>query len=568
MSAYWQIKGQTGKALDATLRDADAAGVTKAAVDFAQLDADVFSWQVDLADLAATGALLPEQDQTVELWRNGSRFFHGTAMRPTQACLTANVEVVGPWWWLAKIPLGSSVAGADGVSKVRQTYGFNAQNIATSITALLNAAATAGAPFTVGTIDTCYPAPAITLQSDTWAGALSELCRLVPDGMLWFDYSASPAVVNFSRRSGSAAAITLDGRDLNPGWSMVPLPELQQERIVVSYAGRQTDGRTVYLEQASGTATKAGGTQYYTVSGPEVGADVPDTQVETYTPGAVSVTSSWLAAYVYSKLGIDPATVGYHNFMGIGNSTAIAGRLPTYTAASTTQYTTMPLLVSEAGVPRGYFPSAFPGLYARLGSQSLPSWAAGLSLSEFQIDFSGEIWLELLEYEYGSSNQVVANGVVPAWWGGFQWSLKKHFFRTDVQGYYYTSHNLYTVPFSVTIPMVNTNASRIYQPFDYDFTAPPSGMAAGMLACVSWLPWQGTLALTEQEAGGTRYRGNKVSVSNAMTALATAGALVAGEQIDIDSGTTTITPGAPPKFDVKEFPDKLRRAPQDNLIIL
>jgi len=44
--------------------------------------------------------------------------------------------------------------------------------------------------------------------------------------------------------------------------------------------------------------------------------------------------------------------------------------------------------------------------------------------------------------------------------------------------------------------------------------------------------------------------------------------LVAGEQIDIDSGITTITPGAPPKFDVKEFPDKLRRAPQDNIIIL
>jgi hypothetical protein len=459
---------------------------------------------------------------------------------------------------LERPPITSSVTGGDGVARTRAQYSFPAQPIATSITAVLTAAIAAGVPLAIGTIEACYDAPPITIQTDTFAGALTQLCGLVADCMLWFDYSGTTPVINLTRRA-SAPARTLDGRDLNPGWEMTPLPERLQERIVIAYADRQTDGRTIFKEQTSGTATVTGRTQIYTVSGPEVGAAVPDTAVESYVSYAVAANAA--NVFTMAKVALGFGSVDHSSWGDVfacGDTTVIQGRLPTAAAPLTTQYTTAPMkFLTDGGlvVP-------FAGYY--ISRVSPPAWVSSVA-SVIAVQVSAELYFQWFQYGY-SGGVVTYNGSLPSWFNLAEWSNVKTYHLTTGP----TSDGLYQL-FTriVTFPvwLLSTATSPLYQPFEYDFTQPPAGMAAGLLSTVDHMPWQGSLSWDDAEAGGTRFRGTKVAVSNAMTSLATAEALVREEDIDIDLGRTSVRLGAAPQFDMRQFPDRINRKASDNLVI-
>jgi len=108
--------------------------------------------------------------------------------------------------------------------------------------------------------------------------------------------------------------------------------------------------------------------------------------------------------------------------------------------------------------------------------------------------------------------------------------------------------------------------TTVYRPADYDFIAPPAGFAAGMQESQGWTPYAGTLAIEEEEAGGTRYRGCKVNLTGALPEYATMGALVESETLDLDTGRTTLGLGAPARLDYRTFVDRIRRTPQDNIV--
>jgi hypothetical protein len=124
---------------------------------------------------------------------------------------------------------------------------------------------------------------------------------------------------------------------------------------------------------------------------------------------------------------------------------------------------------------------------------------------------------------------------------------------------------------AVNIPVLLISASyptltTIYRPADYDFIAPPAGFAAGMQESQGWTPYAGSLAIEEEEAGGTRYRGCKVNLTGALPEYATMGALVESETLDLDTGRTTLGLGAPARLDYRTFVDRIRRTPQDNIV--
>jgi hypothetical protein len=112
----------------------------------------------------------------------------------------------------------------------------------------------------------------------------------------------------------------------------------------------------------------------------------------------------------------------------------------------------------------------------------------------------------------------------------------------------------------------NAGSQTYYKPADYSFINPPPGLAAFLLSTQNWLPYAGDIILEEEDVGATRYVGTKVNITNSLPAFSTMGALVASESIEIESGRTTITLGAPPRNDYRTLVDKIRKTSQDNIV--
>lgn len=65
--------------------------------------------------------------------------------------------------------------------------------------------------------------------------------------------------------------------------------------------------------------------------------------------------------------------------------------------------------------------------------------------------------------------------------------------------------------------------------------------------------------------GGTRYRGCGINLSGVLPEMASMKALVQSESLDLDTGTTTLTLGAPPRLSYQDFVSRIRRTSQDNI---
>jgi hypothetical protein len=108
--------------------------------------------------------------------------------------------------------------------------------------------------------------------------------------------------------------------------------------------------------------------------------------------------------------------------------------------------------------------------------------------------------------------------------------------------------------------------TKVFAPADYSFISPPANLAANLLTTMNFIPYEGTVRITEETAGGTRYRGCKVNLASTRSELASMGAMVAEETLDLKNGTTDLTLGTPPRLDYRSFTDKIRRTSQDNIV--
>jgi hypothetical protein len=108
--------------------------------------------------------------------------------------------------------------------------------------------------------------------------------------------------------------------------------------------------------------------------------------------------------------------------------------------------------------------------------------------------------------------------------------------------------------------------AKVFAPADYSFISPPANLASNLLSTMNFIPYEGTVRITEETAGGTRYRGCKVNLASTRSELASMGAMVAEETLDLKNGTTDLTLGTPPRLDYRSFTDKIRRTSQDNIV--
>lgn len=565
----WTIKGESGKAFNATVRSLEAAQIDSAQVSFRALEADTFTFTITPETL--TSATIPELEQQITLYRNGTQFFTGTvtSVRPiiSQSSQQAQVTVSGPWWWMERINMTSDRTDGAGDDAERMTFVFGdpttGGNLRDHILAVIDRAIDLGVPMQKGgTIDTFFDVPQISLNQSTIGQALSELIRLVPDTMFYFDYSLTPPRINIRRR-GATTTRTIDvSVDPVDSIDIEPLIELQVSQVRLPYVTRDVQGRTVYQEQASGTAA-TGKVEILTVSGPEIDTFLPNDLFDSYNIKTVQFLETRAEQWLLDQQGslVDLAKANGYSSGRFPCNLSLGGEITLYSsppATNTTGFTIRRLRVPSPSIfsADGSYYDIYSSTRKIIITADPPDW------------IKSELGIGLKEAVYEGYFGFVTGYPLPSWWQsvGFEFYINGYTYDgTGGQRMY--GFKKFSVPCFITTTAYPTTTT-VYRPADYSFIQPPANLAANLKAAQDWLPYTGSITLVDDDVGAVRYRGTKINLTNTLAGLDTMGALVAGESMDIATGTTTIELGQPPRLDYRTFVDRIRKTSQDNIVYL
>ena len=573
----WTIKGESGKTFNATVRSLETAQIDSAQISFRSLEADTFTFTISPETL--TSATIPDLEQKITLYRDGVQFFTGTVtnVRPiiSQSSQQAQVTVSGPWWWMERINMTTVRTDGAGSTGERMTFVFgNATtggDLETHIRSLIARAIALGVPMQLGGVADFFNVPQISLNQSTVGQALSELVRLVPDTQVNFDYSTTPPTIDIRRR-GTSTARTIDVATAPvDSIDIEPMIELQVSQVRLPYVTRDVQGRTVYQEQASGTAA-TGKVEILTVSGPELDTFLPNELFDSY-----SIRTSTIASATNFVLNQDGSLVQLAKESGYSN-----GRLPltiqTLGGVSLWISQSSSIATPPAGTYQNSLAIPPPSLtsingtayststYKVITTADAPDWVISeLGLGIKEVTFEGYLGAtHIYRTEYGAPTIPL-----PTWWNsvGFDLQIDGFTFPTSNGSRLVYGFKKFSVKCLITTTAY-TSATTVYRPADYSFIQPPANLAANLKAAQDWLPYTGSITLVEEDVGGTRYMGTKISLTNTLPAYASMNALVAGVNLDIATGTTTIELGQPPRLDYRTFVDRIRKTSQDNIVYL
>lgn len=399
MPVNWTIAGETGKAFNATARSLESAGIDSARLEFKSLDADTLTFTI--APQSLTSATIPELRQEMILYRNGVQFFvgHVTDIRTmiNSGSQQVQVTVSGPWWWLERIPFTSVIEDGTGATKERISYVFGTasagKNLKTNIQDAINRSAELGAPIATiaegSSVDGMFLVPRITLNQSTCGQVISELVRICPDTMVWFDYSTKPVRIRVERR-GSCPSITFDANtspitsiDINP------IIDLEVSQVVLPYVNRDFKGATSFQVQTAGSnvATKR---QVITISGPELDTFLPNNLFDF-----VLVRKTNIRDYIGNRSGKYRSFIDQYGFNPIG------GAWPSGITASSINFwsNNQGFTITNYNIPSANVPSGYYYLFGTDGTQNMPDWV----VNDYDVknsNITGGIWGSFV---YGSN---------------------------------------------------------------------------------------------------------------------------------------------------------------------
>ena len=547
----WTITGQTSKAMDATSRTLAAIGAQNPKVAFRSLAADTLTWTVLLAGFAPAAEIIPELGQEVALYRSGTRFFCGHVSAVKQSGRTVSVTVSNAWWWLERVFLASTQTDGTGASGTRATFALTAQPLAASFTALANAAIALGVPMQLGALAGTFNAPELRLNQMSFAQALGEVARVTPDLVTWFDYTVAGLPALRTSRRLTAAATTVDPRAAER-FALNPLTELQLTAVEIPYLIRAADGAKQFATQSAGVPA-VGKTQLITVSGDEMDTFLPKDLLDSVTVQSADYTTLELALY-------DTNLKTFFEQYGPVNGGITYGNRVRYYTGDSVKRTPVDVWLTGlqtqakngAAIPAGT-------VYLITTAEALPDWAV-TAMGGVAVTITGT----MIAWEYSN-----ANGWSPCFdalynsspsWGGPTW-ISEH---PSTQMFYWCARPLKVE--GVLVPTHYASATPVYKPADYGFAFPPAGFADGLLAAQNYIPYDGEIELMAAECGDQRYLQNALNVSNSLPAHAAMKAMLSSEELDLQTGVTTLVIGPPARFSYRELVNRLRGSSNDNII--
>lgn len=573
---YYQVGGEL-KAVAATLR-------------YENLEVDRLSWTTRTVDLEATETVLPDVGQEVSLFYDivnagtppYARLFRGHVTQARHRNYGTTVTVEGPWGWLRRNQaLSAQSLGA--FTDSRPTMIFPAGSVSTHLTSVLNAAIAAGAPFQLGSIATSYSIPKLQLSQLSYADIIAELMRWVPDGVIYFDYQSAPTglpFISMVRRAGMGALTVAVGGA--PTWGAVEYdvtgrPDLVPAWVGLKYVYRDTTGVPNYASQNAGTAT-AGKNQTILISGREGDTFLPKEDFQTYT--AQTANANDTANNTKTRLlGMMPEVVA-SRLQHAGRPLATDVTLAAGEAITVQSSTNGTLGTRVYPQPTLKFIDATTGLeVSRVGkhyvlSPEPPEWAAGVLNAPTKVKITGRIY-RLVEFKLVQTNgSAIEAPSAPSWVESFPWS-----YQTELAGYVSSSTNisyplarvyLNALDFELETYLTTSNYSTpqtINKPQDFEYLAPPSGLASNLLSAQNFTPYEGTIRVQTPTAPAPFELSARYNITNAQTELASMNALAKAVTLDLLSFELGIELGAPTRFDFKTLAGKIRQTPQTNIAI-
>ena len=592
----WSIKGVAGAGLDATERALSALPADSANLTLSVLESDVFEWSAVTTDAAGTGAIIPDAGQLIEVFHDGTRRFRGWVTMPRVTTKYIKVRAEGPWWWLTRIMLSSTQADGTGSTSgdaaVRPSYVFPTQSLKTSLEALLTRAAllsrsdaadAATAKFSVGTVDTMFDWPRITLAEQSFAQALAELLSIVPDAVLWFDYSGTGLpVANITRRGNMSAQTYAIGTAAVEEIDLSPRLDLQVGHVAVqSVSRRTTDGKTQWELDSAGTAAP-GKNQMVVVSGPEVNDFLPKDSFDTFQCQTFSMPTGGVA-------------VGTITTSSAHTGTSVSGAAADFVFANDEVLATIireffggtkptEMVLSNGG---RFLVSLYPtgnlngapgfaldkpnlvakedpaGLYVVCSPDRVPEWAVT------------ENGLTVIDATLTSMVRLTVNhsNTVPTWWDEVArravWGAVGYPANDgDTAGYF--QRNL-VFESSIPVQLISqayASLTTVYRQWDYDYVTPPAGLAANLLAAQNWIPWQGFITSVADDVDGASGLNLQTHATGTLADCEDMGALTKSVIYEIMRGRKTVNLGAPARIDFGTLASRFRRHPKDNIVYL
>lgn len=595
MSFEYVIKGESGKTLDASdhLLGGDLKAVN-ATLRFENLGPDVLQWTCRTEDLDAGDSIIPDVGQRVELWIPAigpfpaSRQFRGWVTQARTTNYGVQVVAEGPWQFLQKIDITSSVSSGTNTD-TRPTITFNEATVTANITALLNRAIALGAPMIVGNIASTFTIPKLQLSMMTCADVLAELMRWVPDCVGWWDYSrAGEPIFNLSRRTGMGIVTFAVGSPQLVDFDLTGRPDLKPSQVVIKYTRRRlspADGRPEFVEQASGSAV-TGRIQTIGLSGKELDTFLPPDDYQTFVAQTKPLNTSTnirnaiialipQVAESRTKFSNSPREGTNDVTLANGESLWYFNRQPVDSVTSHQSIQQPAYQVRDAADDT--IITSFTGQNLVIKADT-PDWATRVYANARKVKITGRLYRVQVITTKATFNSVpVAAAVEPLWSQAFPWTRQSpilYFSGTSkavVGKADSTDIDFLYLDFEVDAILTTSTYSSpqtIYKVQDYEYLAPPTGLASNLLSAQNFDPYEGSIRLVLSNLGGlANYLQYKYRISGAQTGLATADALPRAVTWDIAGQSLDIEIGAPARFAFGVLGGKVRQTPQTNITI-
>lgn len=555
MAITWTIKGEAGKAVDASARTLPELQAEGAVVEFRSLDSDRLTWSVWLGSYGEVAGLVPDNGQKITLYRNGARFFVGNVVNPRIVAeggrITAQITVEGPWWWLKNTPISNNLADQTGATQERSAYVFAEGSVKSHLQGLTTRAIAVDIPISAGSIADCFTVWRLSLRNMSYAEAFAELMRLVADGTLYFDYSgsdATPPALSMQRRGAAATVTITPSLGIFPLIDIKPRLELKVAQVKIAYAERATvDNKRVtrWAQQTAGTAdTTRPSVQLVSSSGPELDTYLP----QDFTDAVVVRSAPLITADILlAKEERLRAAGGFFTTIyppdGIFSATTIN---PTITDADGNALPSGYNYWLASGEPKSWWPK--DGIDSVQGRVAATIF--GSDEHENPVPFGWEptppAWYQVL------GGQVVSY-VVPGATPKTRW--------------------IYWTTVSASFTAVKTHwptDTTLIRQEDYGFVNPPAGLAANLLATQNWLPHEGTInqVIDPGDIPAGHHLGKKVDVMEMLTVHESMGALIVGQTITLRTGQVSYQLGAPTRHSYRDLVNRFRQSGADNVVWL
>ena len=571
----WTIQGKENETLGTTIRPvSEVAGDLR--LRYESLQKDVLTWTVTSGSATLADLTIPARGETVKAALSGEKRFEGIVTERNVVVASDSVDVTltvaGAWYWLEKSPISDVITDDSGEDLERASFQFPEGDLKTNIERVFARAEALGLPVRIGTISEVYTVPKMTVSNGSFADVLTELVRLCPDAMTWWDYSTTGTPkFNLTRRDDAAALELAYGSSPLVSASFADKEGFQVSHVEIQFAERNAAGEMIFKKQTSGSPT-VGKNQVVVNSGESLVVDtLPPDPIESQIVTSFQTLSSGGALLQDTIESIWPLWRELSAIHGTSGAPSLFPHDSSYSFA----------LAGQNG--SASYPEAIsPGYYDEDGNQIVLSSTKRFVAINAENSTLPEWLIDLLGIEKGTfrgtvftRDEYVAGTAVQDSMSDFDLALRNaanYFVQQNQNVGGQTSTIRVWMFFDVDLPVYFINqelaAVTFYKPLAYQFQAPPDGFAEALRDAQDWVPYEGQATITEEVGGTTEARGKVLNLGNTLPEWASMRALVQGCDISLADGVQTIRTGSAQRLGLDDIVSRLRSKPADNVVLL